>query len=250
MNVPLMHLYALYLVGKFFNNFMPSNVGGDLVRGYELGTYTKNGASAMASIFVERFTGFVVLVVMAALSLLNHRRLFNEPALTLAVGTALVGLVCLLWLILDSRSLTFLTRFLKIPIVHRHVPTLQRFQNSVHTYRTRPGTLPVAFFWSFVFMLLAIVNIYCTARVVYSPVSLPGIAVVVPVIFVVAMLPLTFNGLGTQEWAFVLLFSWIGLPASVGLSTIVLMRAKDLMVGIVGGILYPLIRTRNEKALT
>jgi uncharacterized protein (TIRG00374 family) len=241
-DVPIWRLYALYLVGRFFNNFLPSNVGGDVIRGYELGNYTKDGAAAMASVFMERFTGFVVLMGLAVLSFLANLNLRGDVRLTLVMALAVIGLLSVFWLILDARPLALVTKWIKIPLVQKSIPKLQKFHTSLNAYRKHRRALALAFLWSLVFMVLAITNVYSSAMAFYRPIPLSQIAVIVPVILLVSMVPLTFNGLGIQEWAYVLLFSFIGLPGSVGLSAIILIRAKDLLFAILGGIVYPFIK--------
>jgi uncharacterized membrane protein YbhN (UPF0104 family) len=98
-------------------------------------------------------------------------------------------------------------------------------------------------------MVLAVTNVYSSSRAFHEDISLIGVATIVPVILVVAMVPLTVNGLGLQEWAYVFLFSWIGLPESVGLSTILLIRAKELLVALAGGVLYPILKLSKPVPL-
>ena len=67
--MPVLHLFNLYLVGYFVNLFMPSYLGGDLVRswyaGKEIGQH-----EALAATILERYTGFVAMIVLAILALL------------------------------------------------------------------------------------------------------------------------------------------------------------------------------------
>jgi uncharacterized protein (TIRG00374 family) len=246
-DIPLWRLYALYLVGNFFNNFLPSNVGGDVVRGFELGNYAQDGVRSMASVFMERFTGFVVLVFMAILSLISQVQLISDIRLTLAVGFAACALLGVLWLVLDPRPLRLITVWVRLPIFQKFVPKLRKFQESLYAYRTHKRALALSILWSLVFMLLAITNVYSSARAFHQDISFMGIVIIVPVILVIAMIPLTINGLGLQEWGYVTLFSWIGLPASVGLSTILLIRAKSLIVAAAGGMLYPTLRLSKSR---
>jgi hypothetical protein len=248
--MPVFRLYGLYLVGRYFNYFLPSNVGGDVVRGYELGKYTQNGAQAMASVFMERFTGFVMLVVFAVVSSLTNLELINKAGLTPIIFLSVVVLLVVLWLILDSRPLAMVDSHIKIPLAQNIIHKLQKFHNSLNAYRKKKKTLAIAFFWSFLFMVLAITNVYSSARAFYQPISWVDISIIVPVILVIAMFPITINGLGIQEWAYVFLFSMIGLPASVGLSTILLIRGKDILLAIIGGLIFPVMKIRNQSNLS
>ena len=241
-HVSLWRLYALYMVGKFFNNFLPSNVGGDVVRGYELGKSIDSGVDSMASVFMERFTGLIVLIVFAIFSFLSNLRFIQDWRLTLAMGLATFGLLGIFWAILDPRPLDLFEKYARISFVQKYIPKLRKFHTSLVAYRENKRAILLSLVWSLIFMLLAIFNVFASSSAFYQPVSLLQIAIIVPIILVVSMVPLTFNGLGIQEWAYVVLFTWIGLPPSVGLSTIVLIRAKELVIAIIGGLLYPVVK--------
>lgn len=247
--VSLGRLNALYLVGKFFNNFLPSNVGGDVIRGYELNRDTKDLGAAMASVFIDRFIGFVVLVVMALVSFFAAQQFFTDIRFSLVMLFSISGLVGVVWVILDTRLITAAGRWKDLPVLRNYIPKLQKFHANLRAFKNERGALVWAFLWSAVFMVLAIFNVYASARAFHhQPVSFIEIAVVVPVIMVVAMLPLSLNGIGLEEWAYVLLFSWLGLSASVGLSTVFLIRAKSLLLALLGGLLYPVIKLRSSPA--
>lgn len=248
--VPFLYLFKLYLVGAFFNNFLPSNVGGDVVRVYELGKRIGDGTKALASVFVERFTGFIVLIVVSCLAFLTNLTLVEDAALTLAMLASVVALLGILWVVLDARLLRLVGRWIKIGIVQKIVAKFQKFQAALYEYGDDRSTLVQAFWLSLVFYIGAIVYVFVAARAFHTSVDLLDIAIITPIILVVSMMPLTFNGIGVQEWAYVLLFTWVGLPASVGLSTIILIRAATLISALAGGLMYPGIRSGDAKNFT
>ncbi|MBZ0294032.1 MAG: flippase-like domain-containing protein, partial [Anaerolineae bacterium] len=109
-------------------------------------------------------------------------------------------------------------------------------------------TLVLSLVLSLGFYALAILNVYFSSLTFYQPINLLDIAIIVPIIMVVSMLPLTFNGIGVQEWAYVLLFGWIGVPEAIGLSAILLIRVNTMIAALIGGAVYPQIRLRNQNA--
>ena len=247
-HVPLARLYALYLVGGFFNQFLPSTVGGDVVRAYELGLHTRDSARATASIFVERLTGFIMLVILALVSLFSSLGLGRDPRLAALLLGAGFALAALLWLLLDPRPLKVLTHRVRLPLAGRLLPWLHRFHNALQAYRSQRGALALALLWSLVFMALVVVDVYSAARAFHRPVPFVEIAAITPILLVAGMAPLTLNGLGLQEWVFVLLFTWIGLPASAGLSAIFLIRLKNLVLALAGGYIYLSLRAGRMKS--
>ena len=65
---PFWRLYQYYIVGYFFNNFMPSSIGGDTVR-FSLTANGKNYSSSFVAVFMERFTGLIALLIFVSVSI-------------------------------------------------------------------------------------------------------------------------------------------------------------------------------------
>jgi len=246
-DVSFVYLFKLYLVGLFFNNFLPSNVGGDVVRVYELGKRIQNNADALASVFVERFTGFIMMIVFACLALLTNLALVENTVLTLAIIVASVGLMGILWVVLDARLLNFVENRIKIGIVQKVTGKFRQFQKALYAYGEDRRTLVNVFVLSTAFYFISMAYIYVAALAFHQPVDFLDIAIITPIILLVSTLPLTFNGIGLQEWVYVLMFAWIGLPEAVGLSTIVVIRAAALLWAIIGGVIYPSVRSGDAS---
>ena len=70
-NISVRYLTSLYFIGSFFNNFMPTSMGGDVFKIYALGKKIKDNALAFTSTFMERFTGMVVLVLISYFGLVK-----------------------------------------------------------------------------------------------------------------------------------------------------------------------------------
>lgn len=245
--VSVWRLFLLYLVGRFFSQFLPSNVGGDVVRAYELKSDTNDLAGAAASVFMERFTGFVTLVLMTLLVLVTNVALLKNLVLAGTLLAALLAMIVILWLVIDDRPLEFLLGRLKGQFFQKYLLKLKKLHRSVQRYKDQKRAILLAMLWSVVFYAGAAIGLYINARAFHSPVPFLGMLVILPILMLVAMMPITFNGIGLQEWAYVLLFSWLGLPASVGLSVILLSRAKNTLTAVIGGIIYPAIKSKNPQ---
>lgn len=246
--VSFFYLMKLYFVGYFFNNFLPSNVGGDVVRSYELGGHIKDPAKALASVFMERMTGFIVLIILACLAFVTNISLFEaDIMLSLATLAGVAGLLGVLWLVLDPRLSRFIGAHIQLSFVQKGLRKFEKFHSATLAYKDDRRTLVWTFVLSLAFYGLAILNVYFSALTFYQPINFMDIAIIVPIIMVVSMLPLTFNGIGVQEWAYVLLFGWIGVPEAIGLSAILLIRAKTMVSALIGGVVYPQVRLRNQN---
>ena len=96
---PFLRLLAIYLVGSFFNNFLPSNVGGDSVRMLRLGQLTGRGADAASSVLVERLCGLLAVLLMGVAAVLSNWQLASAGRIGfLVLGTFVVFVLGMLLL--------------------------------------------------------------------------------------------------------------------------------------------------------
>jgi glycosyltransferase 2 family protein len=247
--VSFTRLNALYLIGKFFNTFLPSTVGGDVVRGYEIGSYTKDMGGGIASVFIDRFTGFVMLVFMAIASFFAFQQFNQDLRISAVLLLSVVGLVGVVWLILDTRLIAKVNTLPSVPFLDKVIPKLNKFHTHLYAFKDKRAAIGWALLYSLIFMLLAIANVYTSAMAFHpEPISLIGIGLIVPILMIVSMLPISLNGIGIEDWAYVLFFSWLDLPAAVGLSTVLLIRGKSLILALLGGVIYPIFKTSRAPA--
>ena len=102
-SVSLFRLLNLYFIGKFFNNFMPSMVGGDLMRTYLLGrTQDEFQSQSFASVFMERLTGLIALILLVICFSLADPDLLSEPKIGIAVVAVSLALVLFIGVLLEA----------------------------------------------------------------------------------------------------------------------------------------------------
>ena len=70
-NITVKYLTSLYFIGSFFNNFMPTSMGGDVYKIYALGKKIGNNADAFVATFMERFTGMIALILISYFGLVD-----------------------------------------------------------------------------------------------------------------------------------------------------------------------------------
>jgi len=239
------YLFKLFHVGSFFNNFLPSNVGGDVVRTYEIGKVTGDPAGSLAAVFVERVSGFIVLVAFAVIALLTHLWVAENALLVAALAAGIFGLIGVVWMVIDVRVLNLVERLSPKPL-QKYIVKFGKFQKALLSFRGKPAALRSAAVWSILFNGGAIVYVWLTAQAFHQPINLLDMAFIVPLTMVIAMIPISFNGIGLQEWSYVLLFPLIGVPDSVGLSAMLTIRVITLFAALLGGLFYLQMNLRRD----
>lgn len=246
-------LLRAYWIGSFFNNCLPSSVGGDLVRLFVLRDAAATGKIA-ASIAVERLSGLVVLLVLAGLGLAMRPGYFDHgPLLVLLwVGTIGIGLLIVSMIVLT-------------PLIHRFIrqggwidrPRLALMRSkiavmvdSLERYQTaeRRWAVFVALNLSLLFYGSLIAFQYSVIAAVGGRLPLLEVSLIAPVIPLVALLPISLNGLGLTEGAFVLFYTQAGLSPEQALAAAVLRRAVMLLFAGAGGLQWWSGRSRMAEA--
>lgn len=243
LNVGLGRLWSYYMVGLFFNLLLPSSVGGDVIRAHELGRYTGRYADATATVFVERFSGLVMLVGLAMTAVAVNTQRFNMPWLTISLGIGALGVAVICWLIVDARPFRWVQTLLapRLPPVGKLLVKVGKFRDAVNAYRAIPGALPWAFVNSLIFYALAILNVWVTLLAFRAEVSLSSMVVAVPVIMFIMNIPFSVGGIGLLEFGFEFILGLFGVPPAIAVSTALLMRIKSLIDAGIGSLLYPVV---------
>jgi uncharacterized protein (TIRG00374 family) len=240
--IPFFKAWALYMVGIFFSLLLPTSMGGDLIRIHELGRLTGKRAAAAASVFVERFSGMVILFFLTIVSVLMQRQLLSVAWMTISLLVAVLASIAVIWVIVDERPYTFVKTWLsrRVPFLVGILEKLDKIHGAVLEYRDDRKALFIALVNTFVFYLLAVVNVYVTALAFSSEIGFTELLVAVPLIMFIMNLPISIGGIGLMEFAFIFIFDISGYSSALALSTALLMRLKSFFDAGLGGLLYPM----------
>lgn len=237
-----------FLVGSFFNAFLPTTVGGDVIRGYDLIKITGEWRGSLASILVDRLLGLVgfLIFALAAWAALPAAR--EDPM----IRTGFAGfclLVGVTFAVLGSRRVlgTLLRPFGKIGLgqLQSHA---KQFQDALRGYIQRPSRLLKGLAVTAAVQILAIGIYAATAKALHLPIPLIYLALVVPIIITLSQVPISLNGWGIREWATVLFLGRVGIPGHEALSLSLICALIPLLSGGVGAVLF-LGRRRGRKRL-
>lgn len=250
LTVGVTRLFALYYVGKFFNLFLPTGMGGDIVRVYELGKITGTNSESLASVFVERFTGMITLTVVSLAAVLIGLKKYDIPIITTSLALCVIITGVVSYLVLDRRPLLLVSGLLsnRISALTGILDKLARTHDAIRTYKDDMRTLWHAFAISLVFYFLAVLNVWVSALAFSSEVGFLTILIAVPAIMLILSLPISIGGIGLMEAAYTVIFGAFDYSNALALSTALLIRLKTLVDGAIGGMFYLLGNERPTAA--
>lgn len=234
--LPVTRTTELFLVGTFFNQLLPTGIGGDVVRTLVLARDGPGRARAASSVIVDRAIGILMLLAAGLVALLaGHDRAPREVAALLVVAI-LAGVGGSIGLLTAHR---WRERVAGLRLVGRLATAgpLARFVDSFAEYGPRPLALSAA--WSTAFTALLIgANVSLARALGIHQADLLDWALLVPLVALSSLLP-SVGGWGVREWTYVGLLGTLHPPVSADLATAisVLFGAMNLSLAAVGGIL-------------
>ncbi len=225
-------LFSHYLAGLFVGNFLPSTVGGDVLRVTRLSASNGERPDTFASVVLERLTGWLVLpvITLAGLIINPDLRSFGTPshiALTIAIGTLVV--------------LTLLLVAVSSPWVGNRLSSSAgwaRFANAVHLglgrFRHNPSAAAGVLAVGFAYQLVVMLGAFAAARVLGLPVGPTAILAFMPAVAIAQVLPISLGGLGVREGAFVLFLHPLGIATEEAIALGILIYGVNLVVSLLG----------------
>jgi len=196
--------------------------------------------TAAASVIVERFTGMLTLMVVAAIAVVLNLRLFNQEWLSIALLCGIVLMASLAWLIFDKNSFHLFQKIFgsKIKIVNKIFAKIDKIRKPIFEFKNDKKAMIWAIINSLIFQLLAVINVWLSALAFGNELSFLSLLIAVPVILFIMNIPFSIGGIGLMEFAYVFTLPLFGASSSLALSTVLLIRAKSILDSIFGGILY------------
>ncbi len=222
---PWRHYLAFYYIGMFFNLLLPTSVGGDVVRAF----YLAGGRArrdAVLSVLADRGSGLVVLLLMACFAGL----FVPLPSWMAAILVALITGVAL-----GVASLFALPLLDRIPIVG---PRLRRLIESARIYLSRPGLLFSTTLLSILVQFASVLQVWLISEGLGLNVSLGYLAVVVPLVTLLTLVPVSVSGMGLRELGMVVLLAPVGVASAGAVTLSLLTFASCAVIGLAGGGLY------------
>ena len=231
----LPRLTRIYYVGMFFNSFLPSGFGGDVVRMMELSQDGAEGPLAVSTVLVDRIMGLLVLFAMALVALPFSWRLV-PPAVSLALLTLIAAVAVGIYLFLNRPLVEALAR--RVPPLGKLLarPKIAALYASFHHY-DRPA-LARAAGASLVFNLSLIATQAYLGRAVGVHLILWYFFLFVPILSSLLTVPISISGFGVREGGYVVLFGQAGVAAPQAVAMSLLFYAVNAITGLVGGALY------------
>ncbi|MCK5235548.1 MAG: flippase-like domain-containing protein [Deltaproteobacteria bacterium] len=237
--VPYLKLLSFYFIGIFFNNFLPSLIGGDVVKGVYLYRETGKGSSSIASIFMDRYMGLVSIITVVSISLVFGYRGLMEMGGGKFVTLFFIFVVSFL---MTSAFIwiKFLHSWLVKLLLRVHLFSLNKkiesFYEIFMEYSKARDRVLKAYGISFLVQFCIIGAYIVLGASIGITISPFYYFLFIPLSIAVAMLPITLAGAGVREAAFVFFFSRAGATSEEAMALSLLLFVIIVLVSLAGGV--------------
>lgn len=225
---------SLTYIGYFFNNFLPTAIGGDVVKAYYLSRKGTEKTSAYTAIFIDRAIGLATMVFMAFIAILFvGSDIIDMQARNAIYAITAVSALGILLLVHKGFAQKF-AGLLKLagPLENQ----LKKAYFAIHDYRRHTLLIVQTLSISVTSQLLFFSSMGILALAIGSRISTFNILLRMPIVSMISLLP-SINGLGVREGSTVLVFGpLIGKANAFAVSILVI--ATLLIVSFIGGLIY------------
>ncbi len=237
-DIPLSFLTKSYLVGTFFNNFLPTRFGGDVVRIWDGSRFSRSLLKSSAIVLVERFTGIVVLFLFALLASLNRMDMARQiPVIWISLLFGLVGLGSVI-VFFSPWAERFFGLIPKKGFLKKATEKIMLFRETILHYRTQKGPFLRATGWAFLLQLNVILYYFLIGKALHLKIHFVDYFIFIPIVLIIQLIPITINGLGLREGSYIEIFKFYGIAPETAFSFSLVDVAFVLVLGIIGGIIY------------
>lgn len=234
-NKSLFYLTKLYILGFFWDTFMPTGFGGDIFKAFKISRETEQGVSAIASVIVERLVGLQGTALTAMVVILISPALV--PTWVMLFITSLSATIFLGGFLLRCNFIDKFNKFFPFMKIVTNNKRVREFRDALTNYNGKILFLGILISLPFT-LSIVLVNALLGASLNLH-IALQYYLVFIPVVSVVNLLPLSFNGIGVREYMYQFLFSAAGVTIAPAVSMALAFNCIRILFGFIGGLLLP-----------
>lgn len=235
-------LFTFSLVGLFFGNLLPSNVGGDVIRAYGLVRATERAEAAAISVLVDRLMGLTAFlgaaVVMASLAAVVLARGAEMEQVEIATVVAAAVFIFGSALLFSNRVAQRFKWIFDLRWLAPVRPTAQKVFSALQVYRRSYRALGLNLALSTLIVIVTTFVWYAVGLALGVTSPLFYFFLFNPLIAFVLLIPISFNGLGPKEATAVFFFGLAGVPEELALAMSLLFHLIIVLTSVPGGILW------------
>lgn len=239
--LPLKRVIISTAGGAFFSLFLPSTIGGDLVRSIDLAVHTKKTHEVVATVLLDRLSGYIGLVTVALLAILfGWGFIRDNPTALFSVAIITAILAAVLLILFNKFLYSKINKLLQTPSAGKIREFIKDLHQEMHIFRHHTDIVINNLMLSLAIQIMAPLTFYIIALSLGIKISLFYFFVFIPIIGAITMLPISLGGLGLRDVTTIFFFAKAGVGKDLAFAMSLVSFFFILILGIMGGIIYAL----------
>ncbi len=233
---PLPQFISFYFIGMFFNLFLPTSVGGDVVRAWYLDDRSGQRLPAFLSVFIDRFSGLLILLAVACAAAAfcpSAVPPWVPTSVWLTGGCAVCGLLLLPG---AARAVTAMRSTMGVAGRLRQLAL--SLTQTTSLFVARPRLLLATTVLSLGVQLANVVVVWLVGRALTIDVPATYYGICVPMITLLTLVPVSLNGMGVREGGMVLFLTPLSVDQGTAVSLAFLWFSVFTVASLCGGAVY------------
>ncbi len=239
-DLPLKRVITSFSGGIFFSLFLPSTIGGDFLRSVDLSVHTKKPKEVIATIFLDRLSGYIGLVILAVWAMFLGWKILEDRSVLISLGIIIGLLVIVLLLLFNKFLFSKINRFLKSPNAGKIRDLISDLHEEIHLFRGKPKVVAKNILVSIVIQAIPPLAFYIVALSLGVKINLAYFFIFIPIIGAITLLPISIGGLGLRDASTIFFFAKVGVGKNLAFAMSLLNFSFILFYGAVGGLIYVL----------
>jgi len=237
-NTPLGRLISAFAGGIFFNLFLPSTIGGDFVRSADLSIQTKKTKEVVATVILDRLSGFIGLAAVALLALFWGRKLIHDKIIIQSIFAVTAVLISIMLVLFNKAVYSKINRLLYSPDSGKIRAAIESIHQEMHKLRNHKRVVLRNLFLSFIVQAISPLSVYIISLSLGLKLDIAYFFIFLPIVGVVTLLPVSLGGLGLRDAATIYLFAKAGIGKDLSFAMSLLSFFFIAVYAVIAGIIY------------
>lgn len=247
-HLPLKRIITSFSGGIFFSLFLPSTIGGDVVRSLDLAAHTKKPKEIIATVFLDRLSGYIGLVLLTLLALVFGLKIIDDKSVFLSLEIIIGILVLALIVLFNPYAYKKINKLLKSLGANKILGMITELHEEIHIFRNKRKVIVKNICISFLIQLITPLTYYLISLALGLKINLLYFFVFLPIIGAITLLPISIGGLGLRDATTVFFFAKVGVVKHMAFAMSLINFSFILFYGAIGGLIYVLtVRHRRVQ---
>ena len=239
-HLPLKRIVISFSGGIFFNLILPSTIGGDLMRSLDLAAHTKKPKEIVATVLLDRLSGYIGLVLMAVAALSVGWKMVRDNSIIFSIGIITLLLVAILLVLFNNTIYSRINGFLGASGAGRIKEMIRSLHQEIHIFRNHRKMILKNIGLSLLVQLTSPLSFYFIALALNIKIDLIYFFVYLPIIGAITLLPISIGGLGLRDASTIFFFAKAGVTKDLAFAMSLISFVFVIFYGAVGGLIYVL----------